>query len=93
MANRHCGIGGEYLHVAVDDASRLANTKILPDECKASASAFVQRALAGFARHGVTVERIMTGNGSAYRSRTSPRAPANHLLRKLDALLDLQHGL
>ena len=68
MINRHRGIGWEYLHVAVDDASRLAYTEILPDERPASAIAFLERALAWFARHGVSVERIMTDNGSAYRS-------------------------
>jgi transposase InsO family protein len=68
MVNRHRGIGWEYLHVAVDDASRLAYTEILPDERKASAIAFLERALAWLARHGVTVERIMTDNGNAYRS-------------------------
>ena len=68
MINRHRGIGWEYLHVAVDDASRLAYTEILPDERTASAIAFLERALAWFARHGVSVERIMTDNGSAYRS-------------------------
>jgi transposase InsO family protein len=68
MINRHRGIGWECLHVAVDDASRLAYTEILPDERKASAIAFLERALAWFARHGITVERIMTDNGSAYRS-------------------------
>ena len=73
MVNRHRGIGWEYLHVAVDDASRLAYTEILPDESKDSACAFLARALAFFARHGVTVERVMTDNGSAYRS---------HLFRK-----------
>ena len=68
MINRHRGIGWEYLHVAIDDASRLAYTEILPDERKASAIAFLERALAWFMRHGVSVERIMTDNGSAYRS-------------------------
>jgi transposase InsO family protein len=68
VVNRHRGIGWEYLHVAVDDASRLAYTEILSDERKASAIAFLERALAWFARHGVSVERIMTDNGSAYRS-------------------------
>jgi transposase InsO family protein len=68
MINRHRGIGWEHLHVAVDDASRLAYTEILADERKASAIAFLERALAWFTRHGVTVERIMTDNGNAYRS-------------------------
>jgi transposase InsO family protein len=68
MINRHRGIGWEYLHVAVDDRSRLAYTEILPDERKASAIAFLERARAWFARHGVTIERVMTDNGNAYRS-------------------------
>jgi transposase InsO family protein len=66
--DRHRGIGWEYLHVAIDDASRLAYTEILPDERKASAIAFLERALAWFACHDVTVERIMTDNGNAYLS-------------------------
>lgn len=66
--NRHHGIGWEALHVAIDDASRLAYTELLPDEKKESAIAFLNRALAWFARHGVNVERVMTDNGSAYRS-------------------------
>ena len=83
MINRHRGIGWEYLHVAVDDASRLAYTEILPDERTASAIAFLERALAWFARHGVSVERIMTDNGSAYRSHdfrnACPCAGVRHL--------------
>jgi transposase InsO family protein len=62
------GIGWEHLHVCVDDASRLAYTEILPDEKKESACGFLARALAFFKAHGVSVERVMTDNGSAYRS-------------------------
>jgi len=62
------GTGWEALHVAIDDASRLAYTKILPDETKESATCFLKNALAFFARHGITVERIMSDNGSAYKS-------------------------
>ncbi len=65
---RNRGIGWDCLHVAIDDASRLAYTELLPDERKESATAFLGRALAWFARHGVTVERVMTDNGSAYLS-------------------------
>ena len=65
---RNRGIGWEHLHVCVDDASRLAYTEILPDERKESACAFLSRALAFFQAHGVSVERVMTDNGSAYRS-------------------------
>jgi len=62
------GTGWEYVHVAVDDASRLAYTELLPTERKESAVAFTARAIDWFARHGASVERIMTDNGSAYKS-------------------------
>ncbi len=62
------GIGWEHLHVAVDDASRLAYTELLPDDRKESAIAFLRRAQSWFAGHGVVVERVMTDNGSAYKS-------------------------
>ena len=62
------GIGWDLVHVCVDDASRLAYTEVLPDEKKESACAFLTRALTFFARHGVSVARVMTDNGSAYRS-------------------------
>lgn len=65
---RNRGIGWDHLHVAIDDASRLAYTELLPDERKETATAFLSRALDWFGRHGVTAERIMTDNGSAYRS-------------------------
>jgi transposase InsO family protein len=66
--HRTRGIGWEVLHVCIDDASRLAYTELLPDEKKESAIAFLDRALAWFGRLGVGVERVMTDNGSAYRS-------------------------
>jgi transposase InsO family protein len=62
------GTGWEYLHIAIDDASRLAYSEILPDERKQSAIAFTGRALDWFKRCGITVQRIMTDNGSAYKS-------------------------
>ena len=63
------GHGWDFLHVCVDDASRLAYTEILLSEGQEDTTAFLQRALAWLARHGVTVERVMTDNGSAYRSK------------------------
>ena len=63
------GHGWDFLHVCVDDASRLAYTEILPSEGQADTTAFLQRALAWLGRHGVSVERVMTDNGSAYRSK------------------------
>lgn len=62
------GTGWEHLHVAIDDHSRLAYTELLPDEKKESALGFLARALAWYERHGVTVEGVMTDNGSAYKS-------------------------
>jgi transposase InsO family protein len=60
--------GWDYVHVAVDDYSRLAYAEVLSDEKATTAIAFLRRALAFFARHGITVERILTDNGSAYIS-------------------------
>jgi transposase InsO family protein len=61
-------IGWEYVHIAVDDYSRLAYAEVLSDEKATTAIAFLRRALAFFRRHGINVERILTDNGSAYRS-------------------------
>jgi transposase InsO family protein len=61
--------GWDFLHVCIDDASRLAYTEILPSEGQHDTTAFLQRALAWLARHGVSVQRVMTDNGSAYRSK------------------------
>jgi transposase InsO family protein len=63
------GIGWEYLHVAIDDASRLAYTALMPDEKQESAIRFLEDALAWFRAHGVVVERVMTDNGSAFKSK------------------------
>lgn len=61
-------VGYEYVHVAVDDYSRLAYAEVLPDEKASSAIGFLRRALAFYRRHGVEVEQILTDNGSAYRA-------------------------
>ena len=58
------GTGWEFLHVAIDDASRLAFTAMMPDERKESAVAFLEAAIAWFRAHGVIPQRVMTGNGS-----------------------------
>src|SRR4029079_4067351 len=70
------GIGWDLVHVCVDDAPRLAYTEVLPDEKKESACAFLTRALAFFARHGVSVARVMTDNGSAHRHAPFPARDA-----------------
>ncbi|HYF46394.1 MAG TPA: IS481 family transposase [Acidimicrobiales bacterium] len=62
------GIGWEFVHVAVDDATRLAYVEVLDDEKGATAVGFLRRAVAWFASRGVTVERVLTDNGTAYRS-------------------------
>jgi transposase InsO family protein len=65
---RSRGIGWEYLHVAIDDATRLAYAAIYPDETAVSTSAFLAAATRWFARQGVTIRGIMTDNGGGYRS-------------------------
>jgi transposase InsO family protein/transposase len=61
-------VGWEFVHVCVDDATRLAYVEVLGDEKAITAIGFLKRAIAFYARHGITVERVMTDNGSAYRS-------------------------
>jgi transposase InsO family protein len=61
-------VGWESVHVCVDDATRLAYVEVLPDEKASTAAGFLGRAIAFYARHGITVQRAMTDNGPAYRS-------------------------
>ena len=61
-------VGWEYVHVAVDDATRLAYVEVLGDEKAKTAVAFLGRAVRFFRRHGIRVERVMTDNGSPYVS-------------------------
>jgi transposase InsO family protein len=65
---RRTTVGWEYVHIAIDDHSRLAYAEVLPDEKATTALAFLRRAVAFFARYGITVERVLTDNGSAYRA-------------------------
>jgi transposase InsO family protein len=77
------GIGWEFLHIAIDDATRLAYAEILRDEWGESCAAFLRRAAAFFARHGIRrIERVMSDNGSGYRS---------HDFRDAIGLLDAKH--
>jgi transposase InsO family protein len=62
------GIGWEYVHVAIDDATRLVYVEVLDDEKAVTAAGFLRRAVAHFAAFGIRVERLMTDNGNAYRS-------------------------
>jgi transposase InsO family protein/transposase len=63
-----CITGWDYIHVAIDDATRLAYAEVLTDEKAHTAVGFLRRALAFYARHGITAERVLTDNGSPYRS-------------------------
>jgi transposase InsO family protein len=70
VVNRHIGIGWEFVHVCIDDASRIAFVQVMADQRKESAVAFLEAAVAYYARLGVRIERVMTDNGSCYRSKT-----------------------
>lgn len=61
-------IGYNFVHTAIDDHSRLAYSEVLANERKETAAAFWHRADAFFAEYGITVERVLTDNGSCYRS-------------------------
>ena len=65
---RSRGIGWEFVHVCVDDATRLAYVEVLDDEKAVTAAGFLRRAVAHYRAHGIKVERVMTDNGSAYVS-------------------------
>ena len=67
--HRSRGAGWHFLHVAVDDHSRLAYAEILPSELKPDCLAFLERALAWYGEQGIVVERVLTDNGNGYRSR------------------------
>jgi transposase InsO family protein len=61
--------GWEFVHIAIDDATRLAYVEVLADEKAATAVGFFKRALRFFARYGIQVERVMSDNGACYRSK------------------------
>jgi transposase InsO family protein len=61
-------VGWEYVHIAIDDCTRLAYAEVLQDEKATSVIAFLRRAVRFFERHGIDVEEVITDNGSAYRS-------------------------
>jgi transposase InsO family protein len=64
----HSGAGYRYIHTAIDDRARLAYSEILDDEQAATAAAFWTRAAAWFNAHGIDCQRVITDNGSCYRS-------------------------
>jgi transposase InsO family protein len=74
-------LGWEFVHVAVDDATRLAYAEVLPNEQGETAAGFLHRAVDWFNSLGITVERILTDNGACYRSHTHARAAHKHRIR------------
>ena len=71
---RNPGAGWDFVHVAVDDTTRLAYVEVLGDERKNTTTGFLLRALRWFRVQGIRAERVMTDNGSAYRSRRFAKA-------------------
>jgi transposase InsO family protein len=67
-ALRNRGIGWDFVHVAIDDASRVARASIAADECGQTASQFLRATVEHFQQHGIRIERVMTDNGSPYLS-------------------------
>ena len=83
VVNRHLGIGWEYVHVCIDDASRVAFVQVMANQRKESAVAFLEAAIAYYAKLGVRVERVMTDNGSCYRSKLFRTACKQRGLRQV----------
>jgi transposase InsO family protein len=81
--HRRNTVGWDYVHIAIDDATRLAYAEVLADEKGATAVGFLARALAFFARHGIHAERVITDNGSPYRSTVHAIACRSLALRHL----------
>ena len=79
--HRTRGIGWEFVHVAIDDHSRTAVVAMAEDEHKDTAAAFLDHVVAHYRQRGVRVQRVMTDNGSCYRSRDFAAACARHGLR------------
>ena len=80
------GAGWEFLHVCIDDASRVSYAELLPDEKGETCTAFLKRSASWFASHGVQIERVMTDNGCGYVAKVFRRAVAElgarHVLTK-----------
>jgi transposase InsO family protein len=77
------GAGWEYVHVAIDDTTRLAYVEILDDEKGPTCVGFLRRAIAYFASFGITVQAVMTDNGTGYRSKVHRAGIADLSIRHL----------
>jgi transposase InsO family protein len=73
--------GWEFVHVCIDDATRLAYAEVLQDEKGVTAAAFFERAIAWFKSMGITVERLLSDNGSCYRSDVHAQVCAENRIR------------
>jgi len=80
---RSWGVGWDFVHVCIDDYTRLAFVEVLSDERKETATSFLKRAATWFRRRGVRIERVLTDNGSCYRS---------HLFRDACITLGAKHS-
>jgi transposase InsO family protein len=76
--HRRTTVGYEFVHIAIADYSRLAYAEVLPDEKATTAAAFLRHAIAFYRRYGIHVERVISDNGSAYRS-TAHAVACRHL--------------
>jgi transposase InsO family protein len=76
LSRRTRGVGWDYVHVAIDDHSRIAFSAIHPNEQGSAVTAFLRAAVADYARLGIRVRRLLTDNGPAYRSLAFARACA-----------------
>ena len=79
---RHRGIGHDFIHVAVDDHSRLAYTEVHADERADTVADFTARAIAFYATHGITVRRILTDNAMSYSSKAQLTTLEEHGVRR-----------
>jgi len=82
-ARKSRGAGWEFLHVVIDDHSRIAFAALLPDERQESAIAFLHASMGFFAKLGIKPQRIMTDNGSCYQATAFASACAKHGVRHL----------
>ena len=80
-SGRSQGAGWEYVHVAVDDATRLAYVEVHPDQSSETARGFLESALRWFRKRRISVEKILTDNGGCYVSRRFRQAVKRHGIR------------
>ena len=80
--NRSRRAGWQHLHIAIDDHSRLAYAEVLAGQDKHACAVFLERAIGWYAEHGIQVERVLTDNAKAYKSRPWRRVCARHRVRR-----------